>query len=154
MRTPLRKADQEPVRDTLITEALIHYQGDTAETPYRLEEGSRSVLKGALPDSLKAGASWKLTATRRRHSQWWFGDTPGGSRDTTTVQTRSYAVAAAPDITVKAGTFQVLRITWTLAESGAASTQWFAPQAKSIVREIDVDAGSADTTELTSYSVR
>lgn len=153
-RMYLRKADQETVRDTLITEALIHYVGDTADTPYRLEEGSRSVLKGALPDSLKAGAAWKLTATRHRYSRWWFGDVPGGSRDTTTIQTRSYAVSASPDITVKAGAFQVLKVAWSIAETGASSVGWFAPGAKSVIREIDTDAGSADTTELTAYSVK
>jgi hypothetical protein len=65
-----------------------------------------------------------------------------------------YSARASADVTVKAGTFPVLQIAWKTRGAEAGSIGWYAPAAKSMIREIDGDPATADTTELTSYYVK
>jgi hypothetical protein len=152
-RLYLRKADQETVHDTVTTEADIHYFGDSVSSAYRMEAGSVSTFAGKLPDGLKAGAAWTLTANRRATSTWGWDGLVYGTRDTTWTDTADYSVRGSAPIKVKAGTFPVLQIDWSTRGSESPTVGWYAPAAKTLIREIDGNPASADTTEMTSFSV-
>lgn len=150
----LRKSDQESVHDSVVTRAQVRFAGDSVETAYRLEDVGTSTLTGALPDSLKPGAAWTITAGRRLKEIVSFDEVPYQSYDTTWTDTVDYAVRAPGEVSVRAGTFSVLELRWSTRGQRSSSTGWFAPRARSMVRQIDSGGSWSDTTELRDYLLK
>lgn len=149
----LRKSDQEPVLDTVVTSMDLWFPGEDTVTRYREEEWSETSFTGSLPDSLEDGAIWKLDGVRHQRITWYYRGR-SDTEDTTLTRTRSYAAKASPDLAVKAGTFAVIRIDWSDAGSSGNASGWYAPAAKAMIREIDSNGATSDTTELTSYILK
>lgn len=153
-RLYLRKSDRETARDTITTVAEIHYFGDSVASFYRRDAASVSTFAGAVPDSLKAGLAWTLRAARSATAAWGWDGVIYASSDTSWTDTVDYSVRASSPVTVKAGTFPVLKVNWATRGSESPSVGWYAPAAKAMVLEIDGDPASADTTELKEYSLK
>jgi hypothetical protein len=149
-RLYLRKTDQETVRDTITRTMMVLFPGDTVAIPYRIEGSFVTNLTGQLPDTLKDGVAWKLSATRRIKTDYYYMDSVSHDEGTQS-WTRFYRIKSSPAVTVPAGTFPVYEIDQSDSGSTYVYQVWFSPEAKFLVRQIDTDtAGSyADTTELT-----
>lgn len=152
-RLYLRKSDQEPVHDTIVTSMELWFPGEDTATHYREEEWSVTSFTGALPDSLVDGAAWKLDGSRHQRIHWFYRG-QSGTEDSVYTRTRSYLAKASPALSVKAGTFPVIQIDWSDAGSSGGASGWYAPAAKAMIREIDSNGITSDTTELTSYLLK
>lgn len=153
-RLYLRKSDQETVHDTMTTRFSFRDPGDTVAYAYREEEWSATALSGTLPDSIAKGAAWKMGYAQHVKVNAYIEEQIYKTVDTTYTRSRSYSVKGSDSLTVKAGTFAAFEIEWADAGSASASSGWFAPEAKTMIRQIDGDTSYADTTELSSYLVK
>ncbi len=153
-RLYMRMRDQETVHDTFTTQADVHYFGETVSSAYRMDGGSVTVFSGEVPDSLKAGVAWTIRAKRHSTAAWGWDGLPYGTRDSTWTDTVDYTVEASPLLKVEAGTFAVLRIDWATRGSESRSVGWYSRAAKSMIREIDGTAASADTSELAAFTLK
>ena len=153
-RLYLRKSDQEAVHDTLVTQIDLWFPGEDSATRYREEAWSMTGYTGTLPDSLVDGATWQLAGTRHIKIVGYVDGRFSGQIDTTLTRTRNYAAFASPDIAVKAGTFPAVRLEWSDAGSTAKTTGWYSAAAKAMVRQIDPNGASSDTTDLASYLLK
>jgi hypothetical protein len=153
-RQYVRKSDRENVRDTVTTLADIHYLGDSVSSAYRRDAASVSIVTGPVPDSLKAGQAWTVKAARSSSESWGWDGLVYASRDTSWTDTVDYAVRASSMVKVAAGTFEVLQVDWATRGSDRPSVGWYAPAAKTMIREYDGPPATADTTELSLFTVQ
>lgn len=148
-----RKSDQETVHDSLSKNLDLWYSGDTVGIHYHEDYVSVTRITGSLPDSLAAGAAWKLASVHSKTTRWSYTDTAGIDTSTDT-GSRTYLVKPSATVSVKAGTYPAFEIDEADSGSTATTQVWFAPSAKAIVREIDTYTDHADTTELSALELK